>query len=226
MEKSALNAMVVLNTGRTDKVTLINQFLDFAILELSKLHPFDEERTEADTAITTGQTQVQLPDFLHKIVELRLLVPNSPVLSYEMFLTRKREHVKDFPNVGGSSITGRPYFCAVDKNQLLFDRICDSNYTIRLTFTTQGHFDTDSSEPTVKGSDEALIASATAQLYRSVQMYEDAMAWEARYRQLTQQLVNDALRELGVNVVARPWTRKSPIFINEPWLDPFVKVNP
>lgn len=221
MIRDELLDLVKSNTGRTDKDTVIDQGLNFAIQRISQRQPFDELRNEFDCQIVENDTQTQLPSDLDQIVELRLIVPSSPTLSYPMELWRKTKFIKLFPNVIGSTITGRPLWCYRDRNMLYLDRKSNGTYTIRITGFKLGVFSNGFAGDPVTEADECLTAYATHYLYKSIQMYADAQFWFGEYNQLFLELVNAKQREIGNSSIATEWSRTRPVQPNQPWLDPF-----
>lgn len=213
--------LVIQETGRSDKETQISQYVTFGFADLCRKHPFDSLRKETDTQINVLDTQMQIPADVNQIVELRLLVPSSPTLSYPMELKRKVWFTKQFPNVVGSTITGRPLWCYRDNNQIYFDRKANGVYAVRITYFPFSWFKGATATSGIHDADEALVAYATSRTYRSVQMYEDAQIWFSEYGRLAKELINAVQREIGVRVVADEWTRRGNIQPNQPWLDPF-----
>lgn len=221
MNRIELATLVVQNTGRTDKIPLINKSLIFAVKRMSELFPFLELRRECDTPIQPLDTQIQIPSWVDQIVELRMVDPATPTMSYPMELHREVWFVSRFPNVVGSTITGRPLYCYRRENLLFLDRKSSGDYICRLTATCKADLITDFSEVSIKDADEAIIAYATSSVYRSIQMYQDGQNWDQRFKELTTILVRAKERELGVHFVADMWSNELPIKPNQPWLDPF-----
>ena len=221
MTRLQLQQQVISRTGRSDKAQDINHFLNWGMDRLSEIHPWDCLRPEINNPINELDTQFQIPEWVDQIIEMRLLVPASPTLSYPMELHRKTWFVKQFPNVVGSTITGRPLYCYRDENTIFLDRKSNGSYNILCTVYAIRHFLSDQDKPRIPRADEALIAYATARLYEAVQMYEDAQYWMAQFNNIARSLINQEERELGVRFVADEWTRKQPVQTNQPWLDPF-----
>lgn len=221
MDRDDLNSLVVENCGRSDKIGQIDTYLDFALDQLSKLYPFDALRGEINIDLPTNATQIQLPNTLFQIIELRLLVPNTPTLSYPMELHRKRWFVEKFPNVVGATISGRPLYCYREKNQLYLDRHANGDYNIRITAYTLDKFGAASDTPRLNMCYEAIVAYATGCVYKSIQMYDDAMFWLGEFNRNANLAMKAEQKEIGVSLVAQPWNRRQPIQTNEPWLDPF-----
>jgi len=221
MMKSELRDLVIGNTGRTDKTDLINDSLDFGLTTISKISLFDDLRKQAEVSLASGISSVQLPSDVFQIVEIRFIDPAAPTNSYQMILWRKREFTKRFPNVAGSLITGKPLNCYREKSSLFFDRILQFPYTLRLTYYYLDVFENDSDSPSLIGIDEALVAYATASVYRSIQMYKDAEYWDSQFKALINnfKLANDA--EVAAVVACEPWRRDNRPNPNAPWLDPF-----
>src|SRR4051812_45263368 len=97
MDLDALVDAVEDNTGRTTNVT--ERALKFGLTRISQLFPFDELRKEFDTPIIAGDTQMNLPDNLDQIIELRLITSDTPTMSYPLDYRRKTWAVARFPDV-------------------------------------------------------------------------------------------------------------------------------
>lgn len=221
MKRSELRTRVRNNIGRTDKDAVINDGLDFGLKEISKLYPFRELHIESDVGFNADDIGVNLPSNLKQIIELRLVDPANPTLSYPMSLVTKQEFVAKYPNVAGSPSTGRPFFCYRDKQQLFFDRKSSGSYFIRMTRLIYDKFFTDDSEPDIQDCEETLIDYSTAFTYRSIQMYDDAKNWDARTGGHLRTLVIAVERTLGNKIIGREWVRGGDVDTNVPWLDPF-----
>ena len=224
MTKAELRTLVQANVGRTDKDTVINNALDFALTTLSQTELHDDLRRELDSTCVISSTFVQLPSTLSQLLDVRLVDPTNPSLAYPLVILRKLEFVRMFPNVPGNAITGRPTFSFVEAGKLNFNCITQAEYTIRITGFFLGEFFADTGENPIKNADEALTAYATANLYESIQMYDDAARWQGQWKFLVKNLINAKQKELGVSFVARPWVRNTAIESNAPWLDPFAGV--
>lgn len=222
MRRSDLRTRVFNNTGRSDKTSVTNDGLDFGLKKLCQTYPFLALRAgEMDISFVATNLSIGLPQDMRQIVELRLIDPSSPTLSYSMVLLRKTDFVSRFPNVAGSPVSGRPYFCYRDGNRLYFDKKSEGSYTVRLTKYVIQKFNGDSDECAVPDSDEILIALSTAFVYRSIQMYDDAAQWDREAARLTQLAVMTEDREIGLKSVACEWASSPQIDTNIPWLDPF-----
>ena len=216
-----LRTIVEGTTGRTDKDTLIDASINFALITLSQSYNFLDLQREFDTWVAGGDYKMELPMNLNQIQELRFLVPASPTVSYPMKLERKLWVVEKFPNIAGSSITGRPLWCYREGNQLFFDRKCNGVYCVRITGDVVASYFAEADECPIKNAEECLVAYATAEVYRAIQLYTDAGQWMQKWTLLRTNLINAKQRETGTQFVAEPWSRDRRPQTNEPWLDPF-----
>ncbi len=222
MKRSELRTLVIENTGRSDKTTLINNQLDFAIQKLSRIHPFDKNRPETSVALATGAISVQLPADVDQIITINFADPAIPTVGYLMVLLRKTQFLKMFPNVAGSVVTGRPLYSYRDKDQLYINTKSNGNYILSITYQRLMAFQTDTDECPIFGADEVLVAAATAAVYRSMQMYQDAAQWNSETASLLKLLVIAEEREIGVDFIAKEWKNEPEYpYPNAPWLDPF-----
>lgn len=222
-----LQAMVIENTGRSDKTTLINNSLNFALKELSRLYPFAYNRPEADYSVAAASTYKALAARLNQIVEIRLIDPAVTTFSNPLTIMRKVPFVRMFPNVAGSAITGRPSHVYLDGVTVYFNCITLATYTLRVTYYQLDRFVDDTTVATIPDADEVLVAYATANTYRGLQMYEDAAEWDKMFLRLSRSLINQAEKDIGNQNMAREWTNsdRAPESSggNPPWLDPWAE---
>ncbi len=222
MTRAQLRAIVQINYGRSDSnaVSVINAGLDEGLREIAKVYPFDAMNLECDITFVAGQSDIQLPAGINNIIELRMVDPANPTLSYSMDYRRKRWFVSKFPNVPQLPITGRPLFCYKQGNKLFLDRVSNGTYKIRVTYNIIDRFENDLSEPRIQNVESALSCYATFYAYRSVQMYTDAKIWFGEFaRNLKTALDNE--QSDNTTLRAEPWVSKPEISTNVPWQDPF-----
>lgn len=212
---------IIGTTGRDDKEDQIVEGLNFGLVNLMSKHPFDKMRKEISISISSGDYQAQIPDGVGQLCEGRLIQPLSPVLSYPLVFIRKLTHVRMYSNPSGSSITGKPYVCYRDANKIVFDRICDASYTIRLTTLIVPKLRNNGEQQLIQTADEALVAYATAWVFKGITQFEAAVYWDNQYKEKVQDLINFVIREIGLTTVAREWTREPKVSRNNPWEDPF-----
>jgi hypothetical protein len=208
------------NTGRTDKDDIAEDRLRKALVNLSQLYPFEQLKSQSDTALAIGEYKITMPA-IDQIIELRLIVPSSPTMSYSMMLKRKTWFTQRFPNIPNTVITGRPLWCMVDNGELWLDRISNGAYTIRITGLTIGTYADGSDSSPITNSAECMVAYATAGVYASVQQYTDAKFWMGEYGRLYQALRDFKAGDPGERIVADEWRWRRRVTPNQPWLDPF-----
>ena len=223
MTKEEIRDIVISYTNRSDKTTVIDTAIDFALTTLAQTNLFDDAKREFNCPTSATVSSVFLPAKLNQLLDVRLIDPSSPTLSYPLVLLRKLEFVAKFPNVPQNSVTGRPYWCYRDKNVLYFHCITQAAYTFRMTGYFLPTFFLDTDENPILDSDEAIAAYATANVYESLEMFDAHDRWLGKWKMLAKNLIDSKQRELGIKFVATPWQRNAPSEVNAPWLDPFVE---
>lgn len=221
MTKTELRNLVITNTNRSDKATTIDLFLDFALSTLARSYAFDDLRKTLQVPLTSGGYSVQLPVTLNQIIDITFIDTTSPTSSYPMKLIDSTQFLGMFPNIPGSTTSGRPTMCCQSGNLLLLNTKTNAAYQLSITGYTVPKFFSATDENPIVDSDEAVVAYATARLYYSMQMYKDGEFWERDYQVRRQVLINGKERRVGTSYVAQPWQRSSTFTTNSPWLDPF-----
>lgn len=224
-KRSDLATRVITNTGRTDKTTTTNEGLNEALLQLSRINPFDEIRLDSTLTLASGDSSVTLPDNLLQIVEARIRSDATPTKVRPLVLLRKSDFVRKFPNVGNQTYTGFPLWGYKELLTLNLNLRADAEYKIDITYFALNRFVDDDSVSLIPDSDECLIAGATAYVYESIQMYDDAKYWWNKFYTQAQLLAQTSQREIGTTIKAEPWRNYPHQVVNEP-NDPFQGLNP
>jgi hypothetical protein len=221
--RADLIGLVIANTGRSDKYTPIVNWFNVGLVRIASLHSWKDLRVQADVSVVTNDTTAALATSVKSLVELRLIDIASPTLSFAMELRPKQWFVERFPNVAGSPISGRPYFCYRAGTTLYLDRKCNSSYTIRYTYQKTAEFagNLDESQSPITEIDDVLVAYVTAEVFRAIGQYEDANYWDQRFGNLLAAAIKDDEDETGVRYIAEQWAQRSDVFLNQPWVDPF-----
>lgn len=220
-----LQSMVTEHTGRPDKIVSVAQdAINNALKKLFRSHPWDKMRQTTTLSMNLNDITIQMPKNVHEIITTTFQDPAIPTASYPLLMYRKTTFLTMFPNVAGSVIQGRPLFgCRDDANQvILLDKKSNGSYNVTLVYSVIQKLILPTDEPIINGCDEYLIAVGTAQVYRSIQMYEDAKMWDTQAMTILRDLIIDVERETGLSVVAKEFTNVRPrSSTNPPWLDPF-----
>lgn len=222
MNREAIRELVVANSGRDDKTTLMNSLINVAARKLSSEHLWLDLMTEADLGLETGGAHVDLPSNFHRLAEVRLIVDDSPLLSREISVKPKTYIVKQYPNINDEN-TGKPVYGYLQGTKLYLLPLSDGDYTIRITyFKLHSDFSTDATECEIRHGGEAVAAYATHLLFMSLNMTEDAASWLAVYTQLKDAAIKVDKDNSATNYEAIPRGR-SPRVSHDPQNDPFVR---
>lgn len=217
-----LQNAVVDNINRTDKTSVVQNGINFGLQEIAKAHEWLSNRFETDLVIAAGDLSVPLPATMHKLVEARLINPSATVLSYPMVIIPKMTFVKTYPNVVAYG-AARPFVGYEELGTLFFFPKSSDVFTIRVTcdklpatLTNDGDVN-----PLVE-TDQALIAYATAHVFRSVQMFEAAAVWDGQFKMSLGNALNAEKRRVATSVRLQEFHQDSSLETSPiPWLDPF-----
>lgn len=219
MTRDQMRDLIVQHTRREDKLPLIEQAIALAVAELGQLHEWRELRYQFDITLAMGERYVNIESGVFHVLSLRLIDADQKF--YPVELWSKTHVVQKYPDEGNSS-TGRPLVAYEDTGQLWLAPKADKQYIVRVdTFRLHPELKP-SEQPLVQAVDNAIVAWATAYVFRSIQMYEDANQWMQEYAR-AMGLALKAERRTHFKRVLRPVNEQIPMPRIEPWLDPFAK---
>lgn len=203
MTREELREVVVANTSRSDKETVINLALNLGQKRLAMLHDFMcLKATASDIPISSGDLSVAIPDTVKSVVSVSLINGQQ---SYPVGLRSKEWFVKTYPNPSALVTGNTPRHAYVEGSSLYFAPTSNGTYAIRLDVNQwPTDFASDASTPSITGSDEALIAFATAYVFKSIGEIEEATIWNGEFNQAAVTLIGDDDRQPGVTHVAEP----------------------
>lgn len=180
MTLSQIQQAVLLNTNRSDKAAVALLGINFALQEISQVHQFRPLRYQVDVGIATGDNSFNLPNDSCVVVDLRAF-DSTGTLAYEVEILPKKTVVGMNPNLSQTS-TGRPCTGFIEGGVFYFLPPSAQEYTLKLTYDDY-HLDlaSDDDVTIIKGLDYAVICYATAYVFRSIEMFENAMVFMQEY---------------------------------------------
>jgi hypothetical protein len=220
MNRGEVVSAVETNVGRTDKTLVVQSQLSLVMERVENAHPWSALRSEVDVAIAEDDTSLLLPTLTRKVVEARVI---DGLSSYGLIVRDKKGIINLFPNVSAMS-SGRPAVGYVEGTTLHLIPPSNDAYVVRLTvLKNHAALTSDSVEISLVGMNEALIAGTTAQVYASLQQYEDSNQWELRFTRALraaiakdeERIAEDKRQAMHQQLMSNP----------TPWLDPFVMEN-
>lgn len=222
MTKSEIITRVLKNTGRLRgagdgaRDDIAGSAISEALMEAAMVHNFQSMSEEVPVAFASGSGSFALPEGTFQVKEVRLLNDST---SYTINLRQKRWITRHFPNPTFYNAS-YPSYAYTEGGSLFYMPNASTDYVGVMTITRI---------PTLEGVDDILepnllatyvIAYATAEVYRSIEMFDEAAAWDAKAAQrLTLAIIADRKSEED-NVFDRfPDNTEDPII--DKYHDPF-----
>lgn len=224
MTRAELRALVIEATRRSDKASLINDAINFALADISSQHLWSDLLVEATATLTEGSTSVSLAADVARVTEVRIL-DESGTPSWPLQVRPKSWVVRKFPNPSAGS-QGRPNFGYLEGTTLSTVPVPDVDYTVRYSYyRIHPNLTSDGSSTLVRGIDPAVIAYATHWVFQSIEKYEEARRWLEIYAmKLTIAKKVDKDNSV-VQSIAESRDEQLPAN-HEYWLDPLVRRMP
>lgn len=190
-----LRAAVILNCQRADKADLIDIALNFGLTEARARHPFAAERAEVPVTLAVDDTSFSLPQGMTNVSDIRV-VNTDGFLVHQLRLESKNTLIRQVPSLGRENVSGTPAYGYEEAGVIHFGPKASQEFTMLVTGDiTEISLDDDDAGAGIKGIDEALVAYATAYLFRSIQQNEEAGVWESVWeRRILNAIRNDKSR--------------------------------
>lgn len=217
-----LRTSVINNTQRDDKVEFINQALNDALAEMSSRHTWRSLRTQQEVSILTDATDVAIPEGISHIVSVRVKNTDDTI-THNLILKDKRELEKYYPALGTQNTSATPAYAYEEAGTLHFMPRASQDCTLIITGDINpGNLTIDTDVPSIVGSEPAIIAWATAEVFRSIQQLGDAQFWDNHYEKRLIILIRDDKSRPGQKRIIRGFENlPTDQYIVEPWKDPF-----
>lgn len=182
LTREELRNLVISNTGRSDKVALINSALSLAMNDISLQHTFRQMCVVFSGTLSINDASLTLPTGAVDLMELRLIDPDTSTLTHTIVLKSKSWILSRWPNPSSNS-SGTPCIAYLESNVLVFDRPVVKAYTYAGTYLRMLRaLDDDTDTADCPYIDNALVCWATAYVFRSIQDQRSADSWLMQYR--------------------------------------------
>ncbi len=216
--------LIVENTGRTDKTSLINDAIDIALEEISSGHLWSDLLVEATATLTAAAGSVTLATDLRRLTEIRVLDGTS---SRPIAMRRKTWLLQKFPNPAASS-DAKPVYGYLEGITLHVIPEADVQYTLEYTYyRTHPALAADGDSPLIRNISTTVIAYASFWVWNAIEREAEAKRWFDTYQTLLRNAKQ--LDRADSAVVVEAEQRGQFINPNAPleyWLDPFARRNP
>lgn len=220
MTRLQLRSLVIDNTRRSDKTDLINAAIDLALEEIGLVHDFRLMSEESDLSVAQSAASVALPSDYYQVLEARLIDGTE---SFELQIKDKNWVVERWPNIA-SVPEGTPTVAYEENGTLVLAPRPNRTYTIRVTVSKlPSSLTSDSSSPTIAGISHAIVAWATAYVFKSIQQFEAARFWMQEYARSLILAVRADKRRSAVKYQLEEFPDSERNLSTRPWLDPFIR---
>lgn len=218
-----LRNAVIDNSNRSDKVSVINNGINFALAEAAKRHQWYALRTALAATINVGDISVTMPVNFYRLVEIRLIDAAANALSYPLRVVPRGQFLRRFPNVNGTTAGGRPMLGYEENGIFYFSPKSSGTYTVAGTY--QKSFPTLTADADVNPLVELdlfIIAFSTAYLFKSIQMFDAAGNWMQDANSLLDNAIKSEKNRPATTYMMEEFAQPGDgtDFV-EPWSDPF-----
>lgn len=207
------------------RADLVNTAFNMVMTEISQVYDFRSNRTEVPIALPAGQYQVTLPSTCWQLMNVRIVDATSSINSRVIELKDKTWVTQLSPSLS-RTINSWPRWCFVENDgvTLVFVPPSTQDWTVMAEFYTLNALIADDTGTVNVSLQNAVIAWATAYVFRATQQYQDADKWMAEYGRALQLAVYSD-RRTRRNDVAQGFRQFSgPAYAElPPWLNPFDK---
>jgi hypothetical protein len=182
LTRTTIKARVNLNTGRSDKDTLIEYACDDLLKEACNEHDFEYiiENTEVQT--TADQAYVDLPSGFLTLVSAAIVekADGTTVDNIWNLTVKGRQwwasHIID----ASKWTTGDPAFAMLDiaNSRLYLAKVpSGTEFYIQLRYTVYPSFATDATENPIPLLDNWIVARCTEEVFDSLEQFRDSKKW-------------------------------------------------
>jgi len=171
-----IQELVILNTGRDNKTTLIQKLCDTSLKIASSKHPFQDASIEATYAITEDTASVDISANTWVNMRTLRIIDSDVEKSMKLILKSNIWFDKNFP-FPLDNMKGWPIYGSKISGSVLFDRPVEANITLYVRGAVEQVFAGDSTECPVELLDIFVEEYVTAKIFMSYQNYADGQEW-------------------------------------------------
>lgn len=175
------------STGRLDKDSVIEDGLDFGLGALTRRHRWRQGRSTSEFTLTAADETVTLPTGSTHV--FWVFAQDGTTSGWPVRVLNERMFNQVVPNMG-SVADGKPFICWKDGLTLRFAPGAGSAYKLQVRVNKVQSFANDSATSPYEETDEALISYASAYLFRSIENFESADRFDARFSLLSAEAIS------------------------------------
>jgi hypothetical protein len=172
-----IQELVILNTQRTDKISLIQKLEDSSLKVAISKHSFQDASVEATFPIATNATSVDISaQTWVNIRTLRIVDSTSVEKSNNLSLKSNIWFDKNYP-FPADNMLGWPVYASKLSGSIIFDRPVDENRSLYIRGSVEQVFASDSTPCPIELLDIFVEEYVTAKLLMSYHEYDKAQQW-------------------------------------------------
>lgn len=218
MTRDEIRAVVISHTQRRDKADVVDAAIQLALTEISLIHEWRGLRVEHVKEIAQDEPFITLDAASFQVIEARV---HDGDYWYPLEIRSKTYVTTKYPSESGFQ-RSRPVIAYEDLGRLYVLPYPERQYEIKINSFQLHPTISATGEPIVRALDSAIIAWATAEVFRGIEKFTEAQHWLQEYgRRL--QIALAAERRTHFQKVASAVDEPSPQHLVEPWRSPFMK---
>ena len=172
-----IQELVILNTQRTDKITLIQKLCDSSLKIAISKHSFQDASTEVAYPIIEDATSVDISaNSWVNIRTLRIVNNTSVEKSNRLTLKSNIWFDKKYP-YPGDNMKGWPINATKISGSIIFDRPVEADLSLYIRGSVEQVFASDSTECPIELLDIFVEEYVTSKLLMSYHEYDKAQQW-------------------------------------------------
>jgi hypothetical protein len=171
-----IQELVILNTARTDKISLIQKLCDTALKIAISRHPFQDASIEATFPIIEDTVSVDISANTWVNMRTTRIIDSDVEKSMQLVLKSNIWFDKNFP-YPLDNMKGWPVYATKISGAILLDRPVEANKTLYIRGAVEQVFASDSTECPIELLDIFVEEYVTAKLLMSYHEYEKAVNW-------------------------------------------------
>lgn len=217
---------VIAVTGRTDKTTQIQTYVNWGIKRITRAHLWSElytfDKTSLDTATNTETVSLSSLTPACRIVLSLVLEDGANSRKLTKVHPRRWDKILSDPS---QYTTGKPNWYTKKGTSLYLFKIPNDTYDLWISYSAwPADLAADESTPALTNKDDLIVTATALELSYSIGDANDIKMWEGRYNRMLAMAVRDDMQDPDWAPVARGYNSGAEdIQIGNYWANPFVK---
>jgi len=214
---------VITHTNRTERRSLVKVAVNLALSEIAQRHQWRSLYVDETYSLISGERTITLSESIEKVISVRVQTTGN-TLSSPVVLMRPIEFNRRFISRETTTLSGTITHACQANGVLEVYPTANAELTVMIrSLTRPVAFVNDDDKCVITGVDQALIARATSEIYRSIQENADAQTWEMAYEKSLIIAIRADKREPAMSTVGSFGDDAPSDLSTDPTRDPFAK---